>query len=170
MADVNVKRPKLRWVLVLLMLAQSGLYAWNTYLYLLQIQMLRNPVPDLVQRESVKTQSIATLWLLLATWGVLAGASLVSCVGLGGRRRWAWTGAMVIEGVTLALSLEAYFTRSATLLYYTAMALAVAIVFMLNQSELQVFYRTSNESESEGPVDSVENMDSTEEGTSQWTT
>jgi hypothetical protein len=169
MADANVKRPKLRWVLVLLMLVQAGLYAWTAYLHLLQIQMLRNPVPDLVQRESLKTQSIATLWLLLATWGFLAGASLVSCVGLGGRRRWAWTGAMVIEGVTLALSLEAYFTHGATLLYYIAMALAVAIVFMLNQSELQVYYRTSNEAEEDGPVARVENTDATEEGSSQWT-
>lgn len=169
MADPNVKRPKLRWVLVLLMLTQVGLYAWSAYSFLQQIQMLRNPVPDLVQRESVKTQSIATLWLLLATWGVLAGASLVCGAGLGGRRRWAWTGAMVIEGVTLALSLEAYFTHGANFFYYVAMGLAVVIVFMLNQSELQVFYRTSNELEEDGPVDRVERMDSTEEGTSQWT-
>jgi len=165
----EVKRPKLRWVLVLLMLAQAALYSWNAYLYLIQIQLLRNPVPDLVQRESIKTQSIATLWLLLATWGFLAGASLVSSLGLGGGRRWAWTGAMVIEGATLALSLVAYFSRSANLLYYSAMAAAVAIVFMLNQSELQVYYRISNESESEGPVDTVENFDSTEEETTPWT-
>jgi hypothetical protein len=169
MADANVKRPKLRWVLVMLMLIQVGLYAWTAYLHLQQIQRLGNPVPDLVERESVTTQSVVTLWLLLITWGFLSGASLVCGMGLGGRRRWAWTGAMVIEGVTLALALEAYFTRTADLLSYSAMGLAVAIVFMLNQSELQVFYRTSNESEENGPVARVENTDAMEEGSSQWT-
>jgi hypothetical protein len=166
MADV--KRPKLRWFLVLLVFAQGILYIGNAYLYTIRLQMMPNPIPAILERNVSSDQSAASLWLLLGTWASLGLASVMCSLGLSGRRRWAWTGAMVIEGVTLALALVAYFGRTASPLYYTAMGMAVAIVFTLNQGEIQVYYRTSNEAESEGPVGAVENTEPNEEGPAQW--
>jgi len=111
------------------------------------VQLLEDALQGWSEHGPSNPQSLVSLWLLVSTWAFLGLASMVIAVGLRGRKRWAWAAAMVVEGVILVLALEAYLSRGASILHYGAMGLAVVIVFMLNQREIQVYYRTSHEEE-----------------------
>jgi hypothetical protein len=64
-------------------------------------------------------------------------ASVAIGIGLLANRRWAWVGAIVISGLSLAFALGAWWDGNPM---YLAMAINVVAVFYLNQREVRAEY------------------------------
>lgn len=140
MARVPIKRPRLLLVLLLVMFGQGVLFLAFALLSLDLAQLLS---------ENGLTNAVLGLWLMLLSWVALGVASMVVTVALRGGRPWGWTLALVIEGAILILMLEYYFTSRANSLYYAALALAVAITFLLNQRDVRIFFHAHRQEQLE---------------------
>jgi lysylphosphatidylglycerol synthetase-like protein (DUF2156 family) len=146
-----MKRPRLVFILVLLYFGQAAMFLSYFGLYVLNgVQGLDTMIVEIL-RGTRGLQGLISVTLLTSTWLVLGLASVVIGVGLRRGRSWAWTAAVSLEGAILILSLETYFNRRANTAFYLAMAVAIAVVLLLNQREAQVFYR-ANRATVEGQV------------------
>ena len=86
-------------------------------------------------------RGLATVFLLTGTWLGLGLTSLIVWFGLWRVRPWAWSAALIVEGVVLILSLEAYLNRAANYRFYGAMVVAIVISYLLNLYETQILYK-----------------------------
>ena len=140
-----MKRPRLLLILLLLVFAQGAMFLTFFALYGLNAMDKLNSVLTELMLGQRGPQGLISLGLLTGTWLVSGLASVIVGVGLRRWRPWAWTAALTLEGAILILALEAYFNRKADVLFYIAMGLAVAIVLVLNQREVQILYRAHPE-------------------------
>jgi hypothetical protein len=76
----------------------------------------------------------------------LVAASIAIGIGLLGGRRWAWVGAIILSGLSLAFAIGAWWDGHPQ---YLAMAINVVAVFYLNQREVRSTFE-------DAPVDSDE--------------
>jgi hypothetical protein len=77
-------------------------------------------------------------WFISRGVGIaLIGASLLLGFGLFTGRRWAWVGAIVMSGLSLAFALGAWWDDHPV---YFAMALNVVAVFYLNQRDVRAHF------------------------------
>ena len=136
----EVKRPRLLVILLLLVLAQAALYLAFAAQYGRSVQLLQATAEGWTEHGLANSASLLRLWLRPLTWGGLGAVSLVALPALRGGRTWAWTAALIIEGVIQVLALQAYFSGQGNELFYGAMALAVGITFLLNQREIRIFF------------------------------
>ncbi len=138
-----MKRPRMVLILVLLYFGQGAMFLTYFGLYVLNgVKGFDTMIVEIL-RGTRGLQGLISVTLLTSTWLVLGLASVVIGVGLRRGRSWAWTAAVTLEGAILILSLEAYFNRRANAAFYLAMAVAIAVVLLLNQREAQVFYRAN---------------------------
>ena len=141
----DAKRPRLLWILLWLMFAQAAMYLTFFVLYGVEADTKLQVVAAISKEGAPAVSQFLAVLLLVGTWLVLGFASVIIGVGLRGGRPWAWTAALVLEGAILILALETYINRQANLPFHVAMAAATAVVFMLNQREIQIFYRAHRE-------------------------
>ncbi len=146
-----MKRPRLVLILILLYFGQGAMFLTYFGLYILNGLTDFDGMIVEILRGTRGLQGLISVTLLTSTWLVLGLASVVIGVGLRRGRAWAWTAAITLEGAILILSLEAYFNRRADAAFYVAMAVAIALVLLLNQREAQVYYR-ANRASLEGQV------------------
>lgn len=138
-----MKRPRMVLILVLLYFGQGAMFLTYFGLYVLNgVKGFDSMIVEIL-RGTRGLQGLISVTLLTSTWLVLGLASVVIGVGLRRGRPWAWTAAVTLQGAILILSLEAYFNRRANAAFYLAMAVAIAVVLLLNQREAQVFYRAN---------------------------
>ncbi len=138
-----MKRPRMVLILILLYFGQGAMFLTYFGLYVLNgVKGFDTMIVEIL-RGTRGLQGLISVTLLTSTWLVLGLASVVIGVGLRRGRPWAWTAAVTLEGAILILSLEAYFNRRANAAFYLAMAVAIAVVLLLNQREAQVFYRAN---------------------------
>lgn len=147
---MDAKRPRLLWILFILLLMQGSFYVWWSIQYVQAVQFLSQTPQGWVEHGLENPESLVTLWLFLITWSVLGTASLVVAVGLRSGRNWIWTAALIVEGASLILGLEKYLNRTANVLFFGAMAIAIAITFLLNQREIQIFFHAQRPAPLEG--------------------
>jgi hypothetical protein len=138
-------------MLVLLMFGQGAMYLSYFALYVLHAEMALGLVEDMLAHGFAGAQGRFSIVLLAGTWGALGVASVIIGVALRRSRPWSWLAAMTLEGAILILSLEAYFLRRANILFYVAMTTTVAIIFLLNQREIQIYYRAYHRDSAPGP-------------------
>ncbi|MEK6575754.1 MAG: hypothetical protein AABZ58_15710 [Chloroflexota bacterium] len=131
------KRPRLLLILLLLFFGQAAMYLTYFVLYGLYTEQSFLFIDNLARHGLIHPAR------LVGTWMVLGVASVIIGVGLRRGRPWAWTAAMTLEGAIFTLALGAYFNRQANIMFYVAMAAAIAITFLLNQREIQIFYRAN---------------------------
>lgn len=136
-----MERPRLLRFLLWIVFIQAAVYFTYFALYVINVMERLDFIIIGLMRGERGPQGVIGLALLISTWLVLAVTSVVAGVGLRRGRPWAWVGALTVEGAILVLSLATYFSRQANELFYIAMALAVAIVLLLNQRDLQVFFK-----------------------------
>jgi hypothetical protein len=86
------------------------------------------------QWEDVLRQPMESHVASLAVLNALILVTLITVAGLWQLKHWAWVLLMVQIGVSLGLSLWAYFSDSPQ---YGAMAIGVITVFYLNQSDVR---------------------------------
>ncbi len=139
----DVKRPRLLLIMLLLFFGQAAMYLTYFVLYGLYTEQSLLFIDILARQGLTHPERLVTMWLLVGTWLVLGVASVLIGVGLRRGRPWAWTAAMTLEGAIFTLALGAYFNRQANIMFYVAMAAAIAITFLLNQREIQIFYRAN---------------------------
>lgn len=132
----TVKRPRLLVILLLLVLAQAALYLAFATQYGRSVQLPQNTVEDWTEYGLANSASL----LRLLTWGGLGAASVIVLPALRGGRTWAWTAALIVEGVIQVLALQAYFSGQGNELFYSAMAVGIGITFLLNQREIRIFF------------------------------
>jgi len=137
----DAKRPRLLLILVLLYFGQAAIYLTYFALYGLHTKQAFLFFQSLARQGLMHPERLVTMWLLVGTWCVLGVASVIIGVGLRRGRPWSWTAALTLEGAIFALALGAYFNRQANIMFYVGMAAAIAITFLLNQREIQIFYR-----------------------------
>lgn len=147
---MDAKRPRLLWILFTLLIVQGAFYVWWSIQYGQVVRLLDETTGGWMEHGSANPESLVTLWLYVITWGVLGGGSLLIAVALRSGRNWVWTAALIAEGAILILSLEKYLNRGANMLYYVAMGLAIAITFLLNQREIQIFFHAHQHTHLEG--------------------
>ena len=133
-----MKRRRAILPLVLLVFGQGAMFL--TYFALYMFNIGGRPELLLIDTRGY-LQAGLSLWFFTGTWLVLGVASIIIGVGLRRVRPWAWTAALTLEGAILILALEAYFNRHADVSFYAVMAVAVMIVFALNQRETQILYK-----------------------------
>ena len=68
---------------------------------------------------------------------VVLGASILLGIGLLADRRWAWVGAIVMSGLSLAFALGAWWDGRPA---YVSMLINVIAVFYLNQREVRAYF------------------------------
>lgn len=146
----DAKRPRLLWIPLWLMFAQGAMYLTYFVLYLFYAETSLHVSEMFITRVVPQPQRIVTLGLLVGTWLALGIASVIIGVGLRGGRPWAWTAALTLQGAIFILALEAYFNRKANEMFYVAMAIGIAITLLLNQREIQIFYRATRREAIEG--------------------
>jgi len=93
------------------------------------------------QWADVLRQPVESHVASLAVLNALILVTLVTVVGLWQLRHWAWVLLMLQIGVSLGLSLWAYFSDSPQ---YGAMAIGVITVFYLNQSDVRRAFSQRN--------------------------
>ncbi len=142
MARIVVKRPRLLLVLLFLLLLQGVLYLVLAFQFGRALVYLQDTAQGWNEHGFTNPESTVRLALFLGTWGALGGASIVMTLGMQSGRAWGWTGSLVIEGASLILMLQSYFTKQASDLHYLALALAVGITFLLNQRDVRIFFHT----------------------------
>lgn len=76
-------------------------------------------------------------WISRGIGVALIGASILLGIGLLAGRRWAWVGAIVMSGLSLAFTLGAWWDGHPT---YVAMLINVIAVFYLNQREVRAAF------------------------------
>lgn len=140
MDRIVIKRPRLLLLLLLFVLLQGALYLVLAFAYGRALVILQDSAQGWTEHGFTNPESVVRLGLFLVTWGVLGGASVVMTLAMQGGRPWGWTGTLVIEGASLILMLQYYFTRQATDLHYLALALGVGITFLLNQRDVRIFF------------------------------
>ena len=107
-------------------------------LQLLEIQLLPDGHPVELSFQ-IPRPAAGTLELYIAQaigLGLIV-ASVAFAVGLYTGRRWGWVGAIVTSGVSLAVSIAAWWYHDPT---YAAMLLNVVAVFYLNQRDVRTFF------------------------------
>lgn len=139
----DAKRPRLLLMLVLLFFTQAAIYLTYFALYGLFTEQAFLFIQSWARQGLAHPERLVAMWLLVGTWGVLGVASVVIGVGLRRGRPWAWTAAMTLEGAIFTLALGAYFNRQANIMFYVAMAAAIGVTFLLNQREIQIYYRAN---------------------------
>lgn len=147
----NARRPRLWLILVLLMFGQGAMYLAYFFLYALHAELALRLIETMLARGLDSVRQHLAVMLLVGTWGVLGVASVIIGVALRRSRPWSWLAAMTLEGAILILALEAYFLRRANILFYVIMLAAVIIIFLLNQREIQIYYRASRREPGPGP-------------------
>lgn len=150
-----MKRPRYLRLLSLLMLVQAIMFLFYFYLSANQPTILT--AVRLWTEELAKgnldisiPRGLATVFFLTGTWFGLGLTSLIIWFGLWRVHAWAWSAALIVEGVVLILSLEAYLNNAREFRFYAAMTVAVLITFLLNQQETQILYKVI-ETPVEGP-------------------
>lgn len=84
-------------------------------------------------------------WQLYGFLAWTAGKALVQVVAAGGlwfRRYWAWVATMLLTGLTMGLDLLSYLAAAPV---YSSMVISIAIVFYLNQRDVQQQFGTPGE-------------------------
>ena len=76
-------------------------------------------------------------WISRGIGVALIGASILLGIGLLADRRWAWVGAIVMSGLSLAFALGAWWDGRPA---YVSMLINVIAVFYLNQREVRAYF------------------------------
>jgi len=150
-----MKRPRYLRFLSLLMFLQAAIFLGYFYLSFNQpttLTFIQIWVTELNRGNFDLNipRGLATVFFLTGTWLGLGVASFLIWIGLWRVWAWAWSAAIILEGVVLILSLEAYLNNVVDWRFYTAMVVAVLISFLLNQHETQILYKVI-ETPVEGP-------------------
>ncbi len=95
--------------------------------------------------EKMQAYENTALGIAFAGLGLL---SLVAALGLFTLRRWAWLFALTLEGFTLTVGLVDYFGGAPA---YIEMIIAILIVVMLNQEDVQPAFRIQEPGDSLPP-------------------
>lgn len=136
-----VKRPRPLLILLLLVLGQGVMYLVFAGLLGRSLQILPEFPGGWTEHSQSAPASEFNLALMLATWGVLGGASVLVLAALRRGRAWAWTLTLIIEGAVMILALQAYFSGQSNVWFFAAMALAIAITFLLNQRQIRRYFQ-----------------------------
>ncbi len=133
----RLKRPAGVTIIVLLFILQAfSLLIYDT-LTLLQIGVLGSPQPW--EAFVAALDSGSGLWLLFKALSIslLFGLTVVVIIGLYHLRPWAWTLAMLILGVRLAIGIIDYFSGRP---FFPNMFLQVLAVLLLNQEPIRIAF------------------------------
>ena len=87
----------------------------------------------------------------LVTMALMVIVNLICAIGLWRRQRWAWFLTMLQLGVFMLSDLYSYFTGAPPETYGWSMLLNVAMVFYLNQREVQALFMRKPRGESLAP-------------------
>lgn len=137
------RRPRLLLALLLLVLAQGIMYLVFAGLLTRTLISLQDLPGGWAEHSQSAPATVFNLVLMVLTWGVLGAASLLGLTALRRGRQWAWTLTLLIEGAIQILSLQAYFGGQRSVLFFWAMALAIAITLLLNQREIQNYLQAA---------------------------
>ena len=91
-------------------------------------------------------------WISRGIGIALIAASILLGIGLFAGRRWAWVGAIVMSGLSLAFALGAWWDGRAP---YVAMLINVIAVFYLNQREVRAAFDEPTDEPAAGDVGRV---------------
>jgi len=132
------QRPRsLSIVLTLILLQGLGLLAYGLYLVYLEGWLARDPGTLLgryLPFAIFKTISYSLVMVLFALLALLLASSLYRI------KWWAWTAAISLQGFSMLSALIEYLSHRPN---YTGMLISIALVFYLNQSEVQDVFRGS---------------------------
>jgi len=132
----TAKSPRSLSILFFLYLLQGlGLLAYSIYMAILEGWLTRDPgviLGRFIPIALLNEMSYSLVMVLIAVLVLLVAISLRRI------KRWAWTVAVFIQGISLLFALLEYSRHRPN---YSGMLFSIAIVFYLNQADVQEAFR-----------------------------
>jgi hypothetical protein len=133
----KLKRPAGVTIIVILFILQAlSLLVYDT-LILLEVGILGAPQPLAALGAALRSGEGFFLVFRALMVALLFGLTVVVITGLYHLRPWAWTLAMIILGVRLALGIIDYFYRAP---FFSSMFMQVLAVWLLNQESIRIAF------------------------------